>query len=229
MPGWPNASRWSAQLVAETGLKDAVIVPTPADRRADRPRARPRHRRLSRAPSRREPGARARHRLGRHAARDRPPPGQRQSARPQHQLDDGRADPRARSSTPSRSPASSPAASTRSATTSPRRSIPAARSRATPSWPRTCSAKPSSGWPPSTWRCMSVGDLSRRSLLIRYGLPRDVTVEFAARGRRRRRHHGHLPRRRGPAGPASGEQAGDRRCRSTCCARSTPSSWPRAA
>ena len=30
MPGWPTASAGAA-LVAETGLKDAVIVPTPAD------------------------------------------------------------------------------------------------------------------------------------------------------------------------------------------------------
>ena len=98
------------------------------------------------------------------------------------------------SSTPSRSPANSRAASTASATTWPRRSMPAARGRATPSSPRTCSSETFQRLATNDVALLSVGDLSRRSLLIRYGLPRDVTVEFAARRRRRRRHHGHLPR-----------------------------------
>ena len=72
-PGWPAASSWSAQLVHETGLKDAVVVPTPTDPDQIAPvlgRATAdylaRHLGETRVRG-------ARHRLGHDAARDHPP------------------------------------------------------------------------------------------------------------------------------------------------------------
>ena len=57
---------------------------------------------------------------------------------------------------------------------------------------------------------MSVGDLSRRSLLIRYGLPRDVTVEALRSAGAVGDIMGTFLDARGSSGPPSGEQAGDR-------------------
>ena len=57
---------------------------------------------------------------------------------------------------------------------------------------------------------MSVGDLSRRSLLIRYGLPRDVTVESLRSAGAVGDIMGTFLDAARPSGPPSGEQAGDR-------------------